>query len=162
MRPSYTYTIHFLDNGIRPVLKLKEREQQRSFHSLSINSSGDGGSGLRPFLFLTSATKGLNIEFGTGCHDLKNVFHIALPAVAPLIFSDKSNVSDAGISPCMMAIMPFCSTLSNLPLLPDSTLDTWPIKSCGHLISIPRMGSSSTGSAISIAPNIDLLVAGIS
>src|ERR671910_1597455 len=140
----------------------EEREERFYFYSLSMNSSGDGGSGLRPFLFRTSATSGLNIEFGTACHDLKNVFHIALPAVAPLIFSDRSNVSDAGISPCMIAIIPFCSTFSNLPLLLESTLDTWPIRSWGHLTSIPSIGSSSTGSAISIAPSIDLLVAGIS
>ena len=41
------------------------------FYSLSMNSSGDGGSGFNPFLFLTSATNVLKIELGTGCQALK-------------------------------------------------------------------------------------------
>ena len=58
---------HYLKSGT----KLSTEEGDCLFYSLSMNSSGDGGSGLSPFLFLTSATSVLNIEFGTGCQALK-------------------------------------------------------------------------------------------
>ena len=44
---------------------------KQRIYSLSINSSGPGGSGFRPFLFLISATILLNIDCGTACHVLK-------------------------------------------------------------------------------------------
>ena len=47
------------------------------------------------------------IDLGISAHSLKNVFHIALPAVWPRISSESENVSDAGISPVTMLIIPF-------------------------------------------------------
>src|SRR5690349_24632296 len=78
------------------------------FYSLSTYSSGVGTSGDNPFLFLMSAITLVKIEFGTGVHALKWVFHMARPAVWPLIISDKSNVSDAGSSPDIICMTPFC------------------------------------------------------
>src|SRR6266481_7712038 len=86
------------------------------FYSLSINSFAVGGSGLSPFLFLISANMVGKTEFGTGVQALKCVFHIAFPAVCPLITSERSKVSDAGISPVKICTTPFCSMFSTFPL----------------------------------------------
>ena len=51
------------------------------FYSLSIYSSMPGGSGARPFLFLISAIAVVAIDFGSSVHALKEVFHVARPAV---------------------------------------------------------------------------------
>ncbi len=58
-----------------------------------------GGSGANPFLFLMSDIASWNNDFGTWVHALNEVFHVARPAVWPLIASDKVKVSEAGISP---------------------------------------------------------------
>ena len=54
---------------------------------------------------------------GTACQSLKWVFQTALPAVAPLIFSLRSKVSDAGISPSTTVMTSLWSILTSLPLL---------------------------------------------
>ncbi len=107
---------------------------------------------LIPFFSLISATVVLITDCGIGCHVLKYVLHIAFPAVPPLINSDRSNVSEAGTSPKIIAIIPFWSTFNNLPLLLDRIPATVPICSWGHFTSIPNMGSNRTGSAINIGP----------
>ena len=66
-----------------------------------MKSDAEGGEGDKPRRFRISAITVSSIEFGTGAHSLKCVDQMALPAVAPLIDSDKSNVSEAGISPCI-------------------------------------------------------------
>ena len=79
----------------------------RSIHSLSMNSSADGGSGFNPFLFLMSAIIDLINDCGTVCHVLRYVFHNAFPAVPPRMISDKSKVSEAGTSPWIIEMTPF-------------------------------------------------------
>src|SRR4030095_4557181 len=148
------------------LLKLSHQENKiyvlsGTTYSLSTNSSDVGGSGFSPFLFRVSLTRVLNIDWGTTCQVLKYVFHKAFPAVPPRITSDKSKVSEAGTSPCIMLITPFCSTFNSFPRFPDRIPATVPICSCGHFISIPSIGSNNAESAKSIDPNIDLLVAGI-
>jgi hypothetical protein len=48
-----------------------KEDESIQVHSLSINSSGVGGSGFKPFLFLVSPTNVLEIDCGTACHVLK-------------------------------------------------------------------------------------------
>ncbi len=129
---------------------------------MSMNSDGVGGSGERPFLFLVSSTNGRSMFVGTDCQSLKLVFHVALPAVAPLMTCERSKVSAAGISPCMMVTTSLCSTLMSLPRLALMTPVMAPMRSPGPFTSMPSIGSRSVGFAVSIAPSIALLVAGIS
>ena len=132
------------------------------YYSLSMNSSGLGGSGFRPLRFLISVTIFRSRDFGTGDQDLKWVFQMALPAVAPRIVSERSKVSEAGTSPSTIERMPFWVTFNILPRFEDITPATAPICSDGHFTSIPRIGSSRIGFAVSAAPSIARRVAGIS
>ena len=68
-----------------PSIELGLSLGQKFVYSLSINSLTLGGSGANPFRFLISATISVNLDLGSSPHCLKCVFHMAFPAVCPVL-----------------------------------------------------------------------------